>query len=121
MHVNQYLAAIEQGADTEEHLCRACGQSYTCPSDMEPTPLCDLCAQTAVEVLAAEIIALREAKGYEQLRDALAGLPKTWYPDLTRAVVEAGYAAGTWVPDGAGKFVKSVEGKLGAANAKTSE
>ncbi len=51
-----------------------------------------------------------QAESYAQLRDKLADLPMTWYPDLIRTVIEAALAKGSFHPImGASEFVRSVE------------
>lgn len=48
-------------------------------------------------------------KNYEDLRTELGGLPRTWYPDLIRAMVEAAIKKGVFLKGGATRFVRNVE------------
>lgn len=57
-----FAGAIRQGADTDESLCRKCGASCHCPTDLEPTPLCNVCAQAASYLLPGLLAALRAAE-----------------------------------------------------------
>lgn len=52
-------------------------------------------------------------KNYLDLRSGLEALPKTWYPDLIRAMIETAYRNNIFiVPGGASKFVANVEKRI---------
>ena len=53
-----------------------------------------------------------EALSYEELRAKLEDLPMTWYPDLIRAMVLAGYRKRVWQPFGASRFIQGVEQRV---------
>lgn len=42
--------------DWREGTCKECGVLMRCPSDLEPTPVCNLCAQTLLENAARRIL-----------------------------------------------------------------
>ncbi len=46
---------------------------------------------------------------YTELREGLAKLPATWYPDLIRAMVEAAIEKKVFLPGGASVFISQVE------------
>ena len=50
-------------------------------------------------------------KDYGDLKKGLESLPRTWYPDLIRALVETSYRNGVWNPGGASRFISEVEKK----------
>lgn len=58
----QWLECIEEGPDEEEHECRGCYHFMRAAMEdrTEPTPLCDSCAQTALEVIATKYKETRE-------------------------------------------------------------
>jgi hypothetical protein len=51
--------AIELGPD--DSICQLCNQTVSCPSGLDPTPLCNLCAQSAAEFLPALLSLARMA------------------------------------------------------------
>ncbi len=55
------------------------------------------------------MVVFPECRSYEEVEAALRALPRTWYPALLAAIVEASAAKGVWAPGGAALLVEKVE------------
>lgn len=65
------------------------------------------------DCLAREKPYVAPADHYETLRATLQGLPRTWYPDLLRALITAAHAADVFLPGGAARHAAAVESEIG--------
>ncbi len=61
------MAASDPQCEDGGYDCVVCGGPFSVPDDLEPTPLCDPCAQTAAVRLAKHIAVILDSRGTKSL------------------------------------------------------
>lgn len=75
--------------DTDERECKRCGTSMSIPYDLEPTPLCNLCAQEIMFRLAVHALASEDTMdAHPALRKILDAGPQEATIDAAKRLVD---------------------------------